>query len=95
MPSSLTAAEAKASCTELHFIDVREADEFAAGHIPNAIPLPLSQLAAGGDVPLPPDHPYVVYCQAGVRSAMAIKILEQKGFQNLTNLTDGYSGYCK
>jgi len=71
-------------------LDVRSPAEFARGHLPTAINLPLDQL---------PDHPAlaqldpqrscVVYCQSGGRSRRAIALLEQHGFTRLYNLEGG------
>lgn len=68
-------------------MDVREPDEFAAFHMPDAVNVPLSTLRAG--VPekaralatdaAAADRPLVVYCAAGVRSAEAVDILAASG----------------
>ena len=52
-------------------VDVREADEFAAGHIPGAINLPLSGFRAS-QLPDPGERLLVLNCAAGRRSAMAL-----------------------
>lgn len=51
-------------------IDVREPDEYAAGHAPSAVNLPMSQLDARVDE-VPTDAPVHVICQSGGRSARA------------------------
>ena len=53
-------------------VDVREVDEFAAGHIPGAINLPLSGFRAS-QLPDPGDKLMVLNCAAGRRSAMALE----------------------
>ncbi len=74
-------------------IDVREQNEWGAGHIKNAEFLPLSKIIKG----IAPGHdlktPIILYCQAGVRSAQAIEILKLKGYENLTNLEGGYAAW--
>ncbi|SNC76547.1 adenylyltransferase and sulfurtransferase [Hymenobacter gelipurpurascens] len=70
-------------------LDVREPDEYAAGHIFGATLLPLSSLEKGVAA-VPRHHPVVVYCRSGSRSARAIEQLQTKfGFSNLLNLDGG------
>lgn len=61
-----------------HILDVREPDEFAAGHVPGATNLPLSQLGDRvGEVPT--DGPVYVICELGGRSARATGTLTAAG----------------
>ena len=59
-------------------IDVREPDEFAAGHVPGAVNLPLSSFRADA---LPPasDVPVVLMCRSGHRAAQALAIAQAAG----------------
>ena len=66
-------------------VDVRETDEFASGHIPGAINLPLSTLATT-DIPFPEDATVFVYCLAGTRAGRAVRFLENAGFTNVKNI---------
>lgn len=67
-------------------IDVRSPDEFASGHIKDAIPLPLNCLARDiGNVVADRNAPIIVYCQSGGRSAMARRQLLDMGYQNVVN----------
>ena len=59
-------------------VDVREIDEFQAGHIPGAVNEPLSGIA---NTALPKDKPLFLYCQSGVRSKKAAEILKKMGYQ--------------
>ena len=59
-------------------VDVREIDEFQAGHIPGAVNEPLSGIA---NTALPKDKPLFLYCQSGVRSKKAAGILKKMGYQ--------------
>ncbi|SNR51356.1 MULTISPECIES: molybdopterin-synthase adenylyltransferase MoeB [Hymenobacter] len=71
-------------------LDVREAHEYAAGHLPGATLLPLSNLDKGVAA-VPKQHPVVVYCRSGSRSAQAVERLQtQYGFANLLNLDGGF-----
>lgn len=56
-------------------IDVREPDEFAAGHIPGAISLPLSQLDPDSATNLPDTDHVVIYCRSGTRARRAAELL--------------------
>ena len=58
-------------------LDVREADEFASGHIPGAVNIPLSTLESIG---IPKDGALFVYCLRGTRSMRAVGILKRMGY---------------
>ena len=51
-------------------VDVREPDEFRAGHVPHALPLPMAELPRR-IAELPTDRPVYVICRSGARSAQA------------------------
>ncbi len=68
-------------------VDVREPDEYAAGHIPGAILLPLGQIREDAAALLPDKTAQLlVYCRTGRRSAAACKQLSQLGYTALANL---------
>jgi glyoxylase-like metal-dependent hydrolase (beta-lactamase superfamily II)/rhodanese-related sulfurtransferase len=69
-------------------LDVREADEFAAGHLPDAVHVPLGQLADRADE-VSHGRAVVVYCGHGERSATAVSLLERAGLADLLNLDGG------
>ena len=58
-------------------VDVREADEFATGHIPGAVNAPLSTIS---NTTLPKDAPLFLYCLRGSRSKRAAGILKKMGY---------------
>lgn len=68
-------------------IDVREPEEFASGHYEHAINIPPSELMAGENrlKEVAKDTPIILYCRSGSRSNVAIQILKDQGFTNLTN----------
>jgi rhodanese-related sulfurtransferase len=68
-------------------IDVREAHEFAAGHIPGSISLPLSQFDAAL-IPQDTGKRIVFSCAAGVRSVHAITAAQNAGL----DLNEHYGG---
>ncbi len=65
---------------DAHFIDVRLPEEFRAGHLPEALNLPLHGLRRECEV-LQPEILYAVYCDTGRRSAAACFLLSQRGFR--------------
>lgn len=74
-------------------LDVREDDEWAAGHIDGAVHIPLMELPArlGEFVELEAPQTLVV-CKAGGRSARAVAYLAQQGY-DVVNLVDGMIGW--
>ncbi|UXY17514.1 rhodanese-like domain-containing protein [Streptomyces cynarae] len=61
-------------------LDVREQDEWDAGHAPGALHAPLSRLVADGAVPAAAQgRPLVVICRSGNRSQQAAKLLAARG----------------
>ena len=65
-------------------IDVRNPDEFASGHLPEAINVPLTELDSWLS-----EHDklqqFVVYCGAGIRAQKGCDIFEAKGFSCAVN----------
>ena len=64
---------------DITILDVREVDEFQAGHIDGALNAPLSKLENGYEQ-LDSSKRYYVICQGGMRSERACQFLETKGF---------------
>jgi rhodanese-related sulfurtransferase len=72
-------------------LDVRTREEFAAGHIPGAVNIPVDELRSClADVPR--DKPILAYCQVGMRGYLATRILREHGF-DAANLGGGYTTY--
>ncbi len=69
------------------FVDVRESEEFASGHVDGAINIPPAELMAGAHTldSFSKDEEIIVYCRTGSRSAVAINMLKELGFTNLKN----------
>lgn len=78
---------------EATLIDVREPDEFAAGHVAGAVNIPLGQLAGRADEV--PAGPVDVICQLGARSLRGAKILEDAGRTEVTSVAGGTSGWIE
>ena len=84
---SITPQEAKKIMdTEKGYVivDVRNADEYAQGHIPNAklLPLPSIENIALNELP-DKKQLLIVYCRSGVRSKKAADILAKLGYTNI------------
>ena len=69
-------------------IDVREEDEYAAGHLPGAINIPLSEFQFRTDE-VAEDKAIVLVCRTNNRSEMAAQILTANGYDNLYQLVEG------
>lgn len=67
-------------------VDVRTAGEFIAGHIEGARNIPLAELPDRLLELQPHGRPVVVYCQSGLRSARAARILRKAGFAQVLDL---------
>ena len=69
-------------------VDVRTPGEFAQGHVPGAINLPVEEVARWADR-IPKDRPVYLYCRSGNRSRKAAEYLARKGYTNLYNVEGG------
>jgi rhodanese-related sulfurtransferase len=70
-------------------LDVRNPDEFEAGHIEGAINIPLDNLRTSLHQ-LPQNKTIYIYCQIGLRGYLAQRILLQNGFNRVFNISGGY-----
>lgn len=74
---------------KLKIVDVREAQEFEAGHIPGALNLPLGRIPYTAKNELSPEEEIVLFCRSGNRSMTAARLLHKMGYKKLYNLTGG------
>jgi rhodanese-related sulfurtransferase len=93
----------KPDCAGWNFIDVREPDEFAAGHIPGARNYPRGFLEVRADLEHKKRDPWledrgrkmILYCGGGHRSALAGKTLKEMGFPRVLSLARGWTGWVE
>ena len=67
-------------------LDVRGTDEYAEGHIPGSVNIPLQLLPTKKGLPEDLDTPIFVYCRSGGRSRRAAAFLEKAGYENVKNI---------
>jgi rhodanese-related sulfurtransferase len=73
-------------------VDVREAYEFAAGHIPGSVSMPLSSFDPRA-IPDTGGRKVVFSCAAGVRSVHALAAAQAAGVPVDTHFPDGFKGW--
>ncbi len=79
---------------DAHVIDVREVDEFAGGHLPEARNVPLAKLADRiSEIEKFKDKPVIVCCASGMRSGKACGELGKLGFARVHNLAGGVDAW--
>lgn len=77
-------------------LDVREKNEYDAGHILNSKLIPLGKLAErAGELEKYREQPIVVICRSGQRSLSATAALNSKGFTQVYNLDGGIQAWQK
>ena len=75
-------------------IDVRSTEEFAQGHIPGAINIPLAQIDRQNDQLMRlQTTPVVLYCHSGYRASKAAKLLHQMKFNDVKHLEGDMLGW--
>ena len=92
---SLQEAEAAIQQADV-LIDVREADEFAAGHLPGAVLLPrgLLEFKLSGTPNLATrDLKVVLYCKTSGRAALAAQTMNSMGYLNVQSIAGGFDAW--
>jgi rhodanese-related sulfurtransferase len=74
-------------------VDVRERGEYAAGHVPGALLIPMGQLASRMDE-LDRSHPVYVICATGNRSRAMTDLLRAAGF-DAANVAGGTTAWAR
>lgn len=67
------------------FVDVRSKEEFADGHFPGAVNIPLPEITSKADELKAITSPIVLYCRSGARSMNAWFLLKERGLENVHN----------
>ena len=94
LPAEVSVAEALALREAGAFIlDVRQPEEWAAGHIANATLIPLGDLSAR-IAEVPRDRQVVVVCRSGNRSAQGRDILLGAGHPSVTSMAGGMNDWA-
>ena len=73
-------------------LDVRSPQERESGLIENSISVPLNHLTER-ITEIPQDHPVIVHCAGGYRSAIAVSLLQQQGYENVLDLVGGFKAW--
>jgi len=72
------------------FIDVRDFDEFLGGHVPGALPAPMSDIDSyAATLPQDVDAPIVTVCNRGNLSISGVLYLQSLGYTNVRTLDGG------
>jgi rhodanese-related sulfurtransferase len=75
-------------------LDVRETKEIEGGKLPNAIHVPLSQLAnRGAELAKYVSRPVIAYCDRGQRGRAATALLAKLGFKDVYHLQGGFKAW--
>ncbi|WP_375477960.1 rhodanese-like domain-containing protein [uncultured Jatrophihabitans sp.] len=96
-PPEVPAVEVDAIPADAVLLDVREDDEWAAGHIAGATHVPMNSVPGKlqhDPGPLTPDAPIVVLCKAGGRSAQVTGWLRQQGY-DAVNMSGGMLAWAR
>jgi NADPH-dependent 2,4-dienoyl-CoA reductase/sulfur reductase-like enzyme/rhodanese-related sulfurtransferase len=72
-----------------YVVDVRTPEEFESSHLDGAVNFPLEELREVADE-VPRSRPIILHCKSGFRAHLALRILREKGFKEVRNLTGGY-----
>ncbi|HXW07638.1 MAG TPA: rhodanese-like domain-containing protein [Vicinamibacterales bacterium] len=75
-------------------VDVRTAAEYAAGHVPGALNLPLASVwKRASQLPTEREQPMIVYCGHGPRARLAAALLRYRGFRRVVFLQGHMTGW--
>lgn len=90
----ISPAIAREQLSTYQILDVREADEYAMGHLPHAIHLPRGVLEFKiADTINDPNTAILVYCKTGGRAALAAQTLGELGYRQVVSLAGGFEAW--
>jgi rhodanese-related sulfurtransferase len=90
--SNQQAQAQRATGQSLVFLDVRTPEEFASGHVPGAVNIPVKQLP-DRLAELGKGDQLVVYCERGPRALAAVDTLSQAGYTDMSHMTGDMAGW--
>lgn len=77
---------------EEYILDVRNEEEWNNGHLDQAVNIPHGKLL-NENIPFNKEDKIYLHCESGVRSSIAVGILENKGYENVVNIREGYQDF--
>lgn len=90
------------STGNVNLIDIRESEELQNGKIPGAVNAPRGMLEFYADSSLPYYRPefdknkrIILHCASGGRSALAVKTLQEMGYENIAHLDGGLKAWVE
>ncbi len=96
--AEIPVAEAEAAIRDADLLlDVREAEEFAAGHLPGAIHVSrgLLEFKLSGSPQLSSrDLSFVIYCKTSGRAALAAVAMREMGYLNVKSISGGFDAWA-
>lgn len=98
-PDAITVIELKSKLDkgeDFYLVDVREPNEFEIVRIPGGVLVPLAGFIDGSALAaLPRDKEIILYCRSGVRSATALAIVKEAGFNQSSHVEGGVLAWAK
>jgi len=76
---------------ETKIFDVRKKSEYNSEHLVGAINVPLNEINKHL-VGFPKEEKFIIHCAGGYRSMIAASILKQRGWENFTDVKEGFDG---
>jgi rhodanese-related sulfurtransferase len=92
--SAADADEVIASDASLVVLDVRTPSEYSDGHIDKAVNVDFrADDFATNLAKLDKSKRYLLHCKSGTRSARALQVMQEQGFENVVHMTDGFDAW--
>ena len=90
----ISVEQAAKICADHKIIDVREADEYAQGHLADAMNIPRGVLEFKiADNIADKNTPIMVYCKTGGRAALSAQVLGELGYCHVKSIEGGYEAW--